>query len=393
VRRLSVLIVVLVVACKARSVETTTSSSSSNAPPANVAKGQDLTTIVGAAQRAAAGDLDGDGVPELVLCDAQELRVVKLDGTSIAKVPVRGGVQVLNVADLDGDGRAEILAGFGQTGFRREVTGLRMSIFRLDGGQLVEELVAAPATTRADVQAMLPAPEVKGMLVAWFDSKYMVKSALATRDASGVWTLTEKSTIRMATSYGWGDVDGDHKPDLVIGRMYGDHDDVKADGDAFVWHDDGTQTPIPITKGVRSLVLADSDGDGVDEIYLGDGWDRAYKAKGRGLLTWAQHGANGFTSAIIEDTPGQWAIMSLAAADLDGDGRPEIIGNGSDYVRVWKRTGATWTGVTIGKAARDVAVVQGKTGPAKLLLVGEGDVGGTGGTSRLVEDISFAGTR
>ena len=55
------------------------------------------------------------------------------------------------------------------------------------------------------------------MLVAWFDSKYTVTSAIAKHGAQG-WQLDKLASIRMATSYARGDIDGDGKPDLVVGR-------------------------------------------------------------------------------------------------------------------------------------------------------------------------------
>ncbi len=386
-----VALVLVAAACNAPAVKSRAADGAPSSKPRAVADaapapvptlpGKDMAAIVGPAMRVAAGDLDGDGKADLVLAEANTLRVVTTDGKELARAPVSGGVQVLEVGDVDGDGKPEILAGFGQTFFRREVTVLRMSLYHLAGGALTEELVAAPQTGRAEVVAMVPAPDRKGLVLAWFDSKYMVKSALATRDAGGAWHPADLATIRMATSYARGDVDGDGKPDLVVGRIYGD--DATADGDAFVLRDDGKRVPVKTTRGVKSLALADSDGDGVDEIYFGDGWDRAYKAKGQGLLTWARRAASGtFTSALIEDTKGQWSLLKLVAGDLDGDGHPEIVALGSDTVRVFHRAPKSdaWTGTTIGAACRDVAIVDGA-----VLVLGEGDLAGTGGTSRLVK--------
>ncbi|MDT9047074.1 hypothetical protein RSW36_28555, partial [Escherichia coli] len=78
----------------------------------------------------------------------------------------------------------------------------------------------------------------------YFDSKFNVTSAIARHSAQG-WQLEKLASIRMATSYARGDVDGDGKPDLVVGRIYGD--DKGIDGDAFVLAPDGKRTVLPTT--------------------------------------------------------------------------------------------------------------------------------------------------
>jgi hypothetical protein len=71
---------------------------------------RDMAAIVGGAARIAIADLDGDGHPELVLVDAEAIRVVDRGGHELARAPVAGGIEVLSAADLDGDHRAELLA-------------------------------------------------------------------------------------------------------------------------------------------------------------------------------------------------------------------------------------------------------------------------------------------
>lgn len=72
----------------------------------------------------AAGDLDGDGLKEIIVApgwgSAPEVQIFKSDGSLIRKFLVydksfRGGVN-LTVADVDGDGRDEIIVGAGFTG-------------------------------------------------------------------------------------------------------------------------------------------------------------------------------------------------------------------------------------------------------------------------------------
>jgi len=329
---------------------------------------RDASAIVGDALRVAIGDLKGDGHAEIVLAGPTTLRVSTMEGKELARADAPGGIELLDVADIDGDKRAEILAGFGRTPARRDGSA-RLSVFRLAGGKLVEEIVLEPKTTRLDVVALLPmALTPPALRYATFLDKYQVEIGVARRQAKD-WKTEPGAQIAMVTALGQGDVDGDRKAELVVSRLYGDA--PGSDGGAFVLADDGKRTSIPTTRGVRALAVADTDGDGRAEVFLADGWHRDYGHQAQGLLTWARFRDGAFVSEVIEDTPGQYALDKLVPADVDGDGHVEIIALGSAYVRVFHREGERWHGLTIAGPCRDVAVtkVDGQRG-AELLLVG-----------------------
>ncbi len=318
-------------------------------------KRTDLTAAIGSAQRAAIGDFDGDKKREIVVADAKTLRVIDAAGKEIASAPVSGGIHVLVAADIDGDGKAEILAGWGQS---REYMSAkaRITLHRLTGTQLVEEVLAEPETSRAEVVAIVPLGQQE-LLVGYYDAKYTVTSAYA-RKKGKAWELETIASIRMATSYARGDVTGDGKPDLVVGRMYGD--DKGIDGDAFVLAPDGSRTKLPTTRGLRSLAIAGND------IYVGDGWHQNYGQHARGLLTRIHHDKDGFHAELVENTPGQYAIERILPATIGG--KQVIIALGSHYVRVF----TSGKGTTVAGAARDIAVgdLDGKPGD-ELLVVGD----------------------
>jgi FG-GAP-like repeat len=326
---------------------------------------RDMTAIVGGAIRMAIADLDGDGHPELTLVDAEAMRVVDAAGHEIARAEVSAGIEVLSAADLDGDHRAEVLAGWGLSPDHRSARS-RVTLHRLDGARLVDELVVAPPSTRQDVAAVIArGPE---LLIAYFDSTYSVTKVTA-RHTAGGWSTGDPVVLRMATSWAIGDLDGDTHPDVVVGRLYGDAKDQ--DGDAFVLSPDGQRRAIPTLRGVQGLAVADTDGDGRDEIFLGDGWHQDYGQIAHGRLTWARLVDRELRSEVIEDTPGQYTIWQILVADVDGDGKPELVTRGSRYVRVYRRSGDRWHGLTIAGAARDLAVGDLDGTGTAILIAGE----------------------
>jgi hypothetical protein len=341
------------------------SGSSSGSATVRTAGGVDLTKAVGNATHAAIGDLDGDGVGELVVVDAQRMRVLDATGRERASIGVESGIQVLITSQLDNARRATIYAGWGQS---REHMAAKAKVTAhvFDGTSLSQQTVLEPETPRNEVLALVPIVDKQTLLVAYFSSKYSVSSVAMRLDPHG-WVEERITTMRMATTYARGDVDGDHKTDLVIGRVYGD--DVGVDGDAFVLRPDLSTTPIPTTRGVRSLAVADTNGDGIDEVFLGDGWHQNYGKFAKGLLTTSRAGASGFTSTLIEDTAGQFEISRILPAKVNGE--TVIVTLGSAYVRVFQRNGDSWSGTTLANGARDIAVgdVDGKPGD-ELLIVG-----------------------
>lgn len=336
------------------------------APAAAPGARTDLTKAIGSASRAAIADLDGDGDREIVVVDSQLVRVLDAAGREVASARVPGGILTLIAADLDGDRRAEIYAGWGQTRDHTSAAA-RVTSYRLDGGALVEELVLAPETTRPEIVAVVPMHDTKGLFVGYFDSKYTVTSMVLTKGAQG-WAGTQVASLRTATTYARGDVDGDGTPDLVVGRVYGD--EQGADGDAFVLAPDGSRKPIPSTRGLRSLALADGDGDGTLDVFMGDGWHQNYGKHARGLLSWSRSRGGAFETEVIEDTRDQYEIMRIVPAHIGG--RLAIVTLGSKYVRVFVRTGDAWRGTTIAGTARDVAVgdLDGTPGD-EILVIGE----------------------
>jgi len=171
-------------------------------------------------------------------------------------------------------------------------------------------------------------------------------------DCSVYWSLF----LREATwsSVAIGDVDMDGSPEVVAG--VGTHFDgppinTENGGMIHVFRSDGQSElpgfPIQVDEVLQSPVVGDIDGDGFPDIIAGIGrcWDLEKCAPGGNthavtevVYAWDRFGESltGWPVSI----PGQFASISPALADLDGDDLPEVVLNtiekdGSDSGEGW----------------------------------------------------------
>ena len=234
--------------------------------------------------RVASGDVNGDGVADLILAAGPGggPRVVILDGTTGREInsffafdpAFRNGIYVAT-ADFNKDGFSDIVvaAGFGG--------GPHVKVF--SGKHPNDEMTSFFA----------------------FDPRYLGGLDLAT-----------------------GDVNGDGTADLVVGAL----------GGSLATFNGTTiragQTPGRLVSdflafdlnfnGRISLAVGDLNGDGFAEIIVGAGAGNAPRVAafhGRDLLK----GRTSFVASFYAGDPNSHAGIRVAAADLDGDGREDII--------------------------------------------------------------------
>ena len=126
-----------------------------------------------------------------------------------------------------------------------------------------------------------------------------------------------------------GDINGDGRVEVVVGTgvFYGRDEDVPDSRRVFAWHvDDGSAVPgWPVRAQAEvwgSPALGDLDGDGIDEVVFGARDGRVRAVKGDGDFLWS----------VIPNTPregGGELISTPVIADLDGDGANDVaLGNG-----------------------------------------------------------------
>lgn len=171
----------------------------------------------------AAGDVDGDGAPDLVTASHTigETRILRMGGSltprPLTTVLPRSIVRSVELHDFDGDGRDEILLGYSSAATNRWSVGIDIVAIRADG----------PIARR----------------IWWEEGNHAVEGIAA------------------------GDLDGDRSTDVVALTADGRLLTFRGDGRGFVTADAQLDASAWRTgcagSGVR---LADVDGDGRDEI-------------------------------------------------------------------------------------------------------------------------------
>jgi hypothetical protein len=262
-----------------------------------------------------AGDLDGDGAPEIVVVSSyREVHAFEPDGTRVPgwpRVVGSGGLHTTPaVHDLDLDGREDVVFGGGDDRVIYAVSGDGSDLpgWPVDTGAAVRSspvLVDVDGDSRPEVFALAVNGTVHGL-----DAMGRPLRGWPVATAA----LSPKSNASPAVA----DLDRDGRPEIV----------VAADGAIAVLRGDGSHLPgAPISidaPAAGSPVVADVDADGEYEILLGteDRRMHAFELDGSD--------ASGWPFPL-----GEVARAEPYVADVDGDGRLDVAIGGDDaWLRV-----------------------------------------------------------
>jgi len=301
----------------------------------------------------AAGDLDGDGLVEVVASHHHGLVALENDGSlawfsEIEHSMTAGATPA--ISDMDGDGEPEIvlaqaifqndgtLLGWGEHGCGGDsgdvgTTSLAVDLDR-DG---VQEVVVGDALYRSDGEATWYNGEVDGYLaVADFDddgegeivvaAKVGDHSELRLQDTDGtvIWNVWHSNGLAGLPTIA--DFDGDDRPEIGLVAMGTHPEFVVLDEDgAVLWRRALSDNP----DGTGAAAF-DFDGDGYDDLVYADQEN-----------VWILCGADGSVRMKSTEHESGTSIEYPVVADVDGDGQVEIVVTNSPLTRTSSYRGIT----------------------------------------------------
>jgi hypothetical protein len=237
----------------------------------------------------AAGDMDGDGVDEIIVTNGSDAFIVyDATGTEIASYSFSGKVSDLDieVIDVDDDGKAEVLAGYHDDSRYKTM----VQSFALTGNLIQDNGVVLSQTGRQAFKLAAGDINGDGAVELVMTRRYVMNAYQVYKDGTSLlWsrTLLQKDLMATAT----GDINGDAVDEICVALRTGtagndsDDDDENSPDvtDASLvscLNGDGTDSGFEINAFgdypgtyAASITLGDIDGDGFDEFGVGAGAD------------------------------------------------------------------------------------------------------------------------
>jgi hypothetical protein len=283
------------------------------------------TIYSGAILSLAPADFDGDGSLDLIGRPTRQPdttnRVIELllnDGhghfTAVVVGSDAGQPTSARFVDLDGDGKPELIAAWGQRHTDSDTTTVVVHGFRRTGGGFDDRVLLTydgdPDVTAADLDG-----DGKPDLVVPVRTDRALLQHVAWNDPSG-FALDSTPLANLGRQPVIADLNGDGRPELAAGNII-----MRNDGQR---HFQGFQlAPSPRDGSGSPTVAADIDGDGDLDLVVRD-QDQ--------LLVFRQDGPLRFTMGHWP-LPGTWTARGftslaegrLVIANVEGDARPEAI--------------------------------------------------------------------
>lgn len=307
----------------------------------------------------AAGDVDGDGKPEIIigawqtspggLYKAGSVYVYDDDLTTLL-FQIDGAVESTCIGnsvaagDVDGDGKAEIIIGAKNADPGGNTNAGGVYIYDDDGTTLLAQMDGANTTdnlgssvaSAGDVDA-----DGKDEILIGVPGFNSSTGRAYLYDDDGITVLAQYDGVEAGSQLGGavssaGDVDGDGKAEILIGAP-GTYNSVL--GRAYLYDDNGTTLLAQIDGASNSDLLGgavasagDVDGDGNAEIAIG-----AYGSV-NSVYLYDNDGATLLSQIEGPVTNGGFGISIASAGDLDADGNAEILIGAyqSNYFYVYK---------------------------------------------------------
>jgi gliding motility-associated-like protein len=326
----------------------------------------------------AAGDLDGDGKPDLVVVNntANTISILRNTSTSgsitsasfAAKVDITTGniPYYVAIADLDGDGKPEIAVANNVSNtvsvfYNKSVSGtLTTASF---SGKVDFAVGTAPRSLAiGDIDG-----DGKPDLVVTNTTTNNVSVLMNTTTTGSITAASFAAAVNFATGAGprglaIGDLDGDGKPDLAIANFGASTVSVlRNTSTAGSIAASSFATAVDITCGLHPYIvsLGDIDGDGKTDMVAANQGASTISVL-RNTATSGAITTGSFAATVDIATPS--TPTGVAIGDLDGDGKPDVVttNQGNASVSVFRNTSTSGT-ITSSSFASRVTYTVGAT--------------------------------
>jgi Bacterial Ig-like domain (group 3)/FG-GAP-like repeat len=259
------------------------------------------------AESVAVGDVNGDGKPDLLVANT-----CVTDGAFNC---VNGSVGVLLG---NGDGTFQSAVSYGSDGTGASSVAVR----DVNGDGKLDLLVANACGNNGNYGCMIGSV---GVLLGNGNGTFKA----AAIDASGGY---EPYSVAV------GDVNGDGNPDLLVANECGNSDDCNGVVGVLLGNGDGTFQPVVTYDSggydAQSVAVADVNGGGKPDLLVANDCSTSNCTSGGGVGVLLGNGDGTFQAAMSYGSGGQDA-ESVAVADVNGDGKPDlVVANGDGSVGI-----------------------------------------------------------
>ncbi len=293
----------------------------------------------------AIGDVNGDGKPDIVVANAADqsgsagsVSVLLSNGDGTFQAPVTYSAWAANsvaIADVNGDGYPDLVVADDCGGVDCNSDGVSVLLNNGDGTFQPAVTYGVPGYLAVSVAVADVNNDGKpDLLVAndCLDFSCQTGSVVVLL-GNGDGTFQPGTAYAAgvgATSLAVADLNGDGNPDLVVADM-GVWPNTYGEVSVLLGNGDGTFQPVVTYSsgagGAYSVAVADVNGDGKPDIVVADEGGKSYKTGVVGVLLGNGDGTfqKAFRYSSGGGPPEWWSTSSIAIGDVNGDGRPDLV--------------------------------------------------------------------